>query len=165
MALPPCTANPAGLSNTIKSSSISIIVCRTKSMSSARSVFFSRSGLSGISAIGGTRISCPATNRMPALARFPSTRTWPVLSSFCKRPRGRSGKCRKNQRSNRWSASKSPTFRCCTPLTAAPSGLTAYLQKIRRSIELQIRRYIHRPAAFHRGHARRRRPARTSRTS
>src|SRR5687768_14764756 len=53
--------------------------------------------------------------RSPALARLPSSRTWPVRSSFSSRPWPSAGKCRLNQRSSLWSASSCLISICCTP--------------------------------------------------
>ena len=57
------------------------------------------------------RTAAPGTRRVAASARWPSTRTWPVRHSFWMALCGRPGKCRRNQRSSRMSASSSVTVR------------------------------------------------------
>src|SRR5690606_11868864 len=64
---------------------------------------------------GGTRITCPGSIRVSALARPPSIRTWPERSSFCKWPKPSPGKWGLNQPSSRMPASPASTVICSTP--------------------------------------------------
>src|SRR6478735_423705 len=76
----------------------------------------------GAAGSGGMRTDWPAASRVAASARWPSTRTWPVRQSFWIAPWVRPGKCRRNQRSSRISASSSETMRATALISPSPCG-------------------------------------------
>src|SRR6266516_7341379 len=65
------------------------------------------------------RTDWPAASRVAASARRPSTRIWPVRHNFWIAPWLWPGKCRRNQRSRRISASSVDTMRVAMAMIAA----------------------------------------------
>ena len=72
---PPWTASPAGLSMAITSASRWIT--RAWIQASSPGAILARGAGAGVSGRGGTRTRSPPSSRSFALARLPSTRTWP----------------------------------------------------------------------------------------
>src|SRR5260370_605507 len=97
-------------------------ISSTSDCRGARGFAEATGAVSAVASSGGTRTVWPAASRTAAFARPPSTRVWPVRSSFSTRPWLRAGENPLNPPSSRVSASSAATSISRTPYPAVAAG-------------------------------------------